>query len=118
MDQRYGIVDLTDTQIAQGVALEENRENGGKIGPQHRKSFAGNLIVDNDVLTRLDPYFNSIICGQTIGSSRANSSALLTRRVAHGMSAQAIFTGGRVLDADSSNDNGVPNDELIEDVQN
>ncbi len=81
--------------------------------------FAGNLITDNDVLTRLNPFFNSIIYGQTIGSSRANMvSAMLTRRFAHGWSVQAIFTGGRALDADSSNDNGVANGELIEDVAN
>lgn len=81
--------------------------------------FAGNLIVNNDVLTRLNPYFNSIIYGQTIGSSKANTvSGMLTRRFANGLSAQAIFTAGRSLDADSSNDNGVANGERIEDIAN
>jgi hypothetical protein len=79
--------------------------------------FAGNLILNNNVLTRLNPYFNSIIYGQTIGSSRANIvSAMLTRRFTHGLSIQAIFTEGRSLDANSSNDNGVANGERIEDV--
>jgi hypothetical protein len=81
--------------------------------------FAGDLIVNKNVLTRLNSYFNSIVYGQTIGSSRANIvSAMLTRRFARGLSAQAIFTGGRALDANSSNDNGVPNGERIEDVAN
>jgi Carboxypeptidase regulatory-like domain len=81
--------------------------------------FANNLIIDNDVLTRLNPYFNSILYGQTIGSAKANTvSAMLSRRFAHGLSSQAIFTGGRALDADSSNDNGVANGERIEDVAN
>jgi len=81
--------------------------------------FAGNLIVNNNTLTRLNPYFNSIIYGQTIGSAKANTvSFMLTRRFAHGLSAQGIYTGSRALDANSSNDNGVANGERIEDVAN
>ncbi len=80
--------------------------------------FAGNLIA-NGSLTRLNPYFGSIIYGQTIGTSKANIfSFVVARRFAHGWSAQAIFSKGRALDADSSNDNGVANGQRIQNVAN
>ncbi len=71
--------------------------------------FAGNLI-QNGSLTRLNPYFGSIIYGQAIGSARANVfSFALARRFARGWSAQAIYSKGRAVDAVSSNDNGIGN---------
>jgi hypothetical protein len=81
--------------------------------------FAGNLVATNGSLTRLNPYFGSIIYGQTIGTSKANLfSFLVSRRFAHGWSVQAVFSKGRALDANSSNDNGVANGERIQDVAN
>lgn len=81
--------------------------------------FAGNLVATNGTLTRLNPNFGSSIYGQTIGSSRANIfSFMFARRFAHGWSAHAIYSHGRTLDADSSNDNGVANGERIEDIAN
>lgn len=80
--------------------------------------FAGNLIA-NGSLTRLNPSFGPIIYGQTIGTSKANIfSFALGRRFYRGWSAKAIFTTGRALDADSSNDNGVANGRNILDVAN
>ena len=80
--------------------------------------FAGNLI-QNGSLTRLNPYFGSIIYGQTIGSARANVfSFALARRFARGWSAQAIYSKGRAVDAVSSNDNGIGNARNIIDVSN
>ncbi len=80
--------------------------------------FAGNLIA-NGSLTRLNPYFGSIIYGQTIGSGRANLfSFALARRFAHGWSSQAIYSKGRAIDAISSNDNGIGNARNILDVSN
>ena len=80
--------------------------------------FAGNLI-QNGSLTRLNPYFGSIIFGQTIGSGTANLfSFAVARRFAHGWSTQAIFSKGRALDAVSSNDNGIGNARNIIDVAN
>lgn len=81
--------------------------------------YAGNLIATNGSLTRLNPYFGSIIYGQTVGNSTGNIfSFLVARRFAHGWSSQAIFTKGRALDAVSSNDNGTANGERIVDVAN
>ncbi len=81
--------------------------------------YAGNLVATNGSLTRLNPNFGPIIYGQTIGTSKANIfSLLVSRRFAQHWSAQAIFTAGRALDADSSNDNGVPNGRNILDVAN
>jgi Carboxypeptidase regulatory-like domain len=80
--------------------------------------YAGNLITAGS-LTRLNPNFGSIIYGQTVGNSRANIfSFALSKRFAKGWSANAVFTTGRALDADSSNDNGVANGRNIEDIWN
>ena len=80
--------------------------------------FAGNLITGGS-LTRLNPAFGSIIFGQTVGNSKANIfSFSLAKRFSKGWSADAIYTFGRALDADSSNDNGVPNGRNIEDIWN
>ena len=81
--------------------------------------YAGNLVATGGSLTRLNPAFGSIIYGQTIGNSRANMFSFSAgRRFAHGWSARSIFTVGRALDADSSNDNGVANGRNILDVSN
>ena len=81
--------------------------------------FAGNLIATSGSLTRLNPSFGSIIYGQTVGTSKANIfSFSASRRFARGWSAHAIFTTGRALDADSSNDNGVANGRNILNVAN
>jgi Carboxypeptidase regulatory-like domain/TonB dependent receptor len=81
--------------------------------------FAGNLVATNGSLTRLNPNFGPVVYGQTIGTSKANIfSFVASRRFAQRWSAQAIFTVGRALDADSSNDNGVPNGRSILDIAN
>ncbi len=81
--------------------------------------FAGNLLATNGSLTRLNPNFGPIIFGRTIGTSKGNIFSLsLGRRFARGWSARAIFTTGRALDVDSSNDNGVPNGRNILDIAN
>jgi hypothetical protein len=80
--------------------------------------YAGNLEATRGVLTRrLNPAFGSIIYGRTIGNAAANEFSFSAgRRLAHGLSARAIFTVGRALDADSSNDNGILNGRNILDV--
>jgi hypothetical protein len=79
--------------------------------------FAGNLLTGS--LTRLNPSFGPIVFGQTMGTSKANIFSFSAgRRFAHGWSARAIFTTGRALDADSSNDNGVGGGRNIVDVSN
>ncbi len=81
--------------------------------------FAGDLVANSGVLTRLNPNFGPIIYGRTIGKSAANIfSFSLSRRFAHGWSARGIYTVGRALDADSSNDNGVTNGRNILDAYN
>ena len=70
-------------------------------------------------LTRLNPSFGPVVYGQTIGTSKANIFSFSAgRRFAHGWQARAIFTTGRALDADSSNDNGVGGGRNIVDVNN
>jgi hypothetical protein len=81
--------------------------------------FAGNLLATNGNLTRLNSVFGSIIYGQTVGNSMANIfSFSAARRFSHNWSINAVFTTGRALDADSSNDNGVANGRNILDVAN
>jgi hypothetical protein len=81
--------------------------------------YAGNLEATGGSLTCLNPAFGSIIYGQTIGNALASEFSFLAgRRFAHAWSARAIFTVGRALDADSSNDNGIANGRNILDVFN
>jgi hypothetical protein len=81
--------------------------------------YASNLVATNGSLSRLNPTFGSIIYGQTIGSSKANIfSFSFSRRFTRSWSTQAIFTTGRALDADSSNDNGVANGRNVLDAAN
>jgi hypothetical protein len=81
--------------------------------------YAGDLVAHNGALVRLNPSFGPIVYGQTIGNSDANIfSFSLGRRFAHGWSAKAIYTTGRALDADSSNDNGVGGGRNILDAYN
>ena len=79
--------------------------------------FVGNLLGGS--LTRLNSSFGPIVFGQTIGTSKANIFSFSAGRLfAHGWSTRAIFTTGRALDADSSNDNGVGGGRNIVDVSN
>ena len=69
--------------------------------------FPGDLVQDR-VLNRLNPYFGSVIHGQTIGVSDAHyGSVMLSRRFSRGLSARGIYTFGKATDLTSSNDNGV-----------
>jgi len=81
--------------------------------------FAGDLVANGGKLARLNPSFGPIIFGQTIGSSDANIfSFSVARRFAHGWSTRAIYTTGRALDANSSNDNGVGGGRNVLDAYN
>lgn len=81
--------------------------------------FAGDLVANNGKLARLNPSFGPIIYGQTIGVSDAHIfSFSVSRRFAHNWSSRAIYTVGRALDVNSSNDNGVGGGRNILDVWN
>ncbi|MSV29766.1 MAG: TonB-dependent receptor [Bryobacterales bacterium] len=70
--------------------------------------YAGDLVQHNGALSRLNPSFGPIVYGRMIGNSDAHIfSFALGRRFSHGWSVKTIYTTGRALDIDSSNDNGV-----------
>lgn len=61
--------------------------------------FNDDLIINNGVLTRLNPSFGSITYQTTNGNASANyGSAMLTRQMSHGLALRGIYTWGRVLD--------------------
>ena len=65
--------------------------------------FAGDLIVNNGALTRLNQSFGSINYQTSNGNSSGNyGSAMLTQRTAHGVSLRGIYTWGKVLDVYST----------------
>jgi hypothetical protein len=65
--------------------------------------FSDDLIVNHGVLTRLNPNFGSITYQTTDGNSSGNyGSAMLTRRMSHGLSLRGIYTWGKVLDVYST----------------
>jgi hypothetical protein len=81
--------------------------------------FAGDLIVNNGKLQRLNPSFGAVIYGQSIGVANGEvASFAISKRFSHGWSAHAIYDYGKSLDYTSSNDNGVSGAENVIDVNN
>jgi hypothetical protein len=70
---------------------------------QDLNRFAGDLIVNNGSLTRLNPNFGSILYATSEGNSIGNYfSTMATRRASHGLTFRAIYTYGKALDTLSS----------------
>jgi hypothetical protein len=81
--------------------------------------FAGDLVVNNGNLARLNPSFGSVIYGQSIGIANAEvGSFAISKRFSRGWSVHAIYNYGKALDYTSSNDNGVGGAENVIDVNN
>ncbi len=79
----------------------------------------GDLIANNGKLQRLNPSFGPVVYGRTIGTADANIFSLSAgKRFARNWSIKGIYTMGRALDYDSSNDNGVGGGRNIFDAQN
>lgn len=67
--------------------------------------FAGDLIANNDVLTRLNPNFGTIIYATSDGNSIGNyGSAQLRYLSSKGLALQGIYTFGKALDTVSTAD--------------
>jgi hypothetical protein len=61
--------------------------------------FAGDLIINNGSLTRLNPNFGDINYATSDGNSIGNyGSALVQRRSSHGIALRGIYTVGKALD--------------------
>ncbi|WP_446742892.1 carboxypeptidase regulatory-like domain-containing protein [Silvibacterium acidisoli] len=81
--------------------------------------YAGDLVQHGGTLDRLNPSFESVIFGQSIGIANAEVAAFaISKRFSHGWSAHAIYNLGKALDYTSSNDNGVGGAENVIDVNN
>ena len=80
--------------------------------------FAGDLIQNNGVLTRLNPSFATVTFGRSVGIANTHLGSLSVRkRFKKSYSLQAVFTYGKSLDDTSSNDNGVQGAENVIDAQ-
>jgi hypothetical protein len=65
--------------------------------------FAGDEVVNNGSLTRLNPNFADIEYGTTNGNSIGNfGSAVLSRSISHGLALRGIYTWGKALDVYSN----------------
>lgn len=61
--------------------------------------FPGDLIVNNNVLTRLNPNFATVAFAKSDANSSGNYvSGSLTRRYSHGLAVRGIYTFGKALD--------------------
>lgn len=81
--------------------------------------YAGDLIVNNGNLARLNPSFGAVVYGQDIGIANAEVAAFaISKRFSRGWSVHAIYNYGKALDYTSSNDNGVGGAENVIDVNN
>lgn len=64
-----------------------------------RNRFAGDLIVNNGTLRRLNPYFASVNYGDNSASSSYNGFTVSLRRLlSHGLSFQTSYTFGKAID--------------------
>ena len=62
--------------------------------------FAGDLIVNNGALARLNPNFGGINYATSDGNSIGNRfSAMVARRMSHGLAFRGIYTWGKSLDS-------------------
>src|SRR6266568_6430861 len=65
--------------------------------------FDGDLIINNGSLHRLNPNFADIQYGTSNGDSIGNfGSALIQRRLSHGLALRGIYTYGKTLDVYSN----------------
>ena len=65
--------------------------------------FAGDLVVNKGVLTRLNPNFGDITYGSSDGNSVGHyGSATLSRVLSHGFAVRGIYTFGKALDVFSN----------------
>jgi hypothetical protein len=70
---------------------------------QDLNRFADDLIINNGTLTRLNPNFGDITYATSDGNSIGNyGSAMLTRRISHGLALRGIYTYGKTLDVVSN----------------
>lgn len=79
--------------------------------------FAGDLIMNNGTLKRLNPSFGTVIYGRSIGLENGETGSLVfSKSFSRGWSLHLIYTYGKSLDYTSSNDNGVTGAENVFDV--
>ena len=70
---------------------------------QNANRFAGDLVVNKGNPKFLNPSFGAIEYGTTNGNSSGHAgSAVLTRRLSHGLSARGIYTFAKALDVYST----------------
>ncbi len=70
---------------------------------QDANRFAGDLIVNKGVLTRLNPNFGAINYGTSDGNSVGHyASVTMTRLLSHGFNLRGIYTFGKALDTFSN----------------
>jgi hypothetical protein len=70
---------------------------------QDTNRFAGDLIANNGTLTRLNPNFGTVQYTTADGNSVGNyGSAVIQRRISHGLALRGIYTFGKALDTFST----------------
>jgi len=81
--------------------------------------FAGNLIVNNGALTRLNPNFATIAYATSDGNSVGNLGSLsLASPFSHGLTIRGIYTYGKALDEPLSNSGSIDQGSVVPTTQN
>jgi hypothetical protein len=76
--------------------------------------FAGDLIINQNTQTRLNPNFGPVIFGRTIGIADGDyATFMVSKRFSRAWQVRAIYTFGKSTDELSSNDNGNNNGESV-----
>ncbi len=86
---------------------------------QDLNRFAGDLIVNNGSLARLNPNFGTTYYATSDGNSVGNyASVMLTRAFSRGEAIRSIYTWGKALDEPTSNSASIDQGSIVPTTQN
>jgi hypothetical protein len=85
---------------------------------QELNRFAGDLIVNNGSLQRLNPNFGSVKYATSDGNSVGNvGSVMLSRSMSHGLDLRGIYTYGKALDEPTSTSSSIDAGSIVPTTQ-
>jgi Carboxypeptidase regulatory-like domain len=123
MGQVYDWTISVQQQLQKNLIVELNYSASAAhhlpVYNQDLNRFAGDLIVNNGSLQRLNGNFGTLPYATSDGNSVGNyGSALLTRTLSHGVAVRGVYTWGKALDVPLSNSASIDSGSIVSTTQN
>ena len=123
MGQVYDWTLSIQQQLRNNLVLEMNYSASAAhhlpVYNQDLNRFAGDLIVNNGSLERLNPNFGTLYYATSDGNSAGNyGSVTLSRPYSRGLAIRGIYTWGKALDAPLSNSASIDAGSIVPTTQN